>query len=187
MLGFNGGLIGARNLPSSSAASGLWFPNEQSVAKRASSWPGTDIYRYYRLSNFANTSLNSNTIDFGEIELYDGNTKHTGITCTTSWTFAAGTAAVLVDGITASVSTRAYYPSWSTVQPTATITFDMGSAKALTHIKVFSLYTQPRFPASFDLSGSTDNSSFTFLSTVTVGTSFSLVSTNVYSSEKVPV
>ena len=41
MLGFNGGLLGVRRVPTSSAAKGLWFPNEQSVARRAAIWPIT--------------------------------------------------------------------------------------------------------------------------------------------------
>lgn len=51
MLGFNGGLIGARRVPATGAASGLWLPNEQSVAKRAGIWPTTDD------PYFANVSL----------------------------------------------------------------------------------------------------------------------------------
>lgn len=41
MLGFNGGLLGKERLASSAilGASGLWLPNEQSVAKRADKWP----------------------------------------------------------------------------------------------------------------------------------------------------
>lgn len=188
MIGLNSGLIGVRRVPASDSAPGIWSLNEQSLAKRATIWPRTDIFRYYRFNNFANTALNSNTIDFGEIELYDGNTKHTGITCTTSWTFTSGTASMLVDGAASPYSNRAYYASWSSAQPTATITFDLGSIKAVTHVKVISLYTQPRFPASFDVQGSSDNSNWTTLSTVTVGTNFTLISDGVvYSSEKVAV
>ena len=39
MLGFNGGLLGVRKVPTTGAASGLWVPNEQSVAQRAGIWP----------------------------------------------------------------------------------------------------------------------------------------------------
>jgi hypothetical protein len=39
MLGFNGGLMGVRRVPTGSAATGLWFQNEQSVARRAAIWP----------------------------------------------------------------------------------------------------------------------------------------------------
>ena len=39
MLGFNGGLMGVRRTPTTSAATGLWFQNEQSVAQRAAVWP----------------------------------------------------------------------------------------------------------------------------------------------------
>jgi hypothetical protein len=185
MLGFNGGLLGVRKVPTGASASGLWFQNEQSVARRAGIWPRTDAYRYYRLSNFASTSLESNTIDFGEIELYDGATKHTGITCTTSWTFDSGNASSLVDGYQDGTN-RAYYSSWSSVRATATITFDLGSTKPLTHIKIFSLYTQPRFPESFDIQGSSDGSGYAAFASVTVG-SLSLVDGVTYASDKIAV
>ena len=42
MLGFNGGLMGIRRTPTTNAASGLWFQNEQSVARRAAIWPTTN-------------------------------------------------------------------------------------------------------------------------------------------------
>jgi hypothetical protein len=41
MLGFNGGLMGVQRTPTGGAATGLWFQNEQSVAKRAGIWPST--------------------------------------------------------------------------------------------------------------------------------------------------
>jgi len=41
MIGFNGGLLGVRKVPTTGSASGLWVPNEQSVAKRADIWPST--------------------------------------------------------------------------------------------------------------------------------------------------
>jgi hypothetical protein len=45
MLGFNGGLLGIRRTPTTGTASGLWFQNEQSVARRAAIWPTTgDTY-----------------------------------------------------------------------------------------------------------------------------------------------
>jgi hypothetical protein len=39
MLGFNGGLMGVRKVPTTGAAPGMWFQNEQSVAKRDALWP----------------------------------------------------------------------------------------------------------------------------------------------------
>ena len=41
MLGLNGGLIGVRKVPTAESASGLWVPNEQSLAQRAGIWPLT--------------------------------------------------------------------------------------------------------------------------------------------------
>ena len=53
MLGLNGGLMGVRKVPTTGSASGLWMPNEQSVAKRAGIWPLGPITD----PNFANVSL----------------------------------------------------------------------------------------------------------------------------------
>ena len=188
MLGFNGGLMGVRRTPTTGTASGLWFQNEQSVAQRAAIWPATPASneaRYFRLANFANTALDSNTLDFGEIEVYNGDTKHTGITCTSNITWDSGQNSFLVDGIT-STSTRSYMQSWSSIRSTATITLDLGSTKVVSHIKIFSLYTQPRFPASFDLQSSADNITYATVATVTVGT-LSEVSGVIYASAKVAI
>jgi hypothetical protein len=188
MLGFNGGLMGVRRVPTAGAASGLWFQNEQSVAQRAAIWPAapaSNEARYFRLAVFADTALDSNTLDFGEIEVYDGDTKHTGIICTSNITWQSGQNSFLVDGIT-STSTRSYVQTWSSIRSTATITLDLGSTKTVSHIKIFSLYTQPRFPASFDLQSSADNVTYGTVTTVTVGT-LSLVSGVTYSSDKVAI
>lgn len=187
MLGFNGGLLGVRKVPTTGSASGLWFQNEQSVAQRAGIWPvvASNTARYFRLANFADTALDSNTIDFGEIEVYNGDTKHTGITCTSNISWESGNDSNLVDGIT-NTSTRSYIQTWSSIRTTATITLDLGSVKTVTHIKIFSLYSQPRFPASFDLQSSADNASYGYLATVTVGT-LSYVDGATYSSAKIAV
>jgi len=188
MLGFNGGLMGVRRTPTDAAASGLWFHNEQSVAQRAGVWPipaGPKDARYFRLANFANTALNSNTLDFGEIELYDQETKHTGITCTTNITWTSGQDSFLVDGTPE--ATRSYTQEWSGIQSTATITLDLGSTKTVSHIKIFSLFQQPRFPASFDLQKSADNVTYQTVATVIVGTSFTYVSGATYASNKVGI
>ena len=187
MLGFNGGLIGVRRTPTTSSASGLWFQNEQSVAQRAGIWPfpAANTARYFRLANFANTALDSDTLDFGEIEVYDGNTLHTGITCTSNITWDAGQDSYLVDGIT-STATRSYVQSWSSIRSTATITLDLGSTKTVSHIKIFCLYAANRFPASFDLESSADNTSYGYVATVTVGT-LTALGGNAFSSAKVAI
>jgi hypothetical protein len=186
MLGFNGGLMGVLRTPTTNTASGLWFQNEQSVAKRAAIWPVTAqpaTARYFRLANFADTNLDYNTLDFGEIEVYDGDTKHTGITCTSNITWSSGQNSYLVDAIT-NTNTRSYVENWSSIRSTATITLDLGSTKTVSHIKIFCLYAGNRFPASFDLQSSADNVTYGTVTTVTVGT-LSFVDGAVYSSAKV--
>lgn len=170
MLGFNGGLLGVRKVPSLAAASGLWMPNEQSVAKRAEIWPLVKaVTRYYRFNNFAATSLNSNTIDLAEIRFYNGDTVLTGITTTTSFSWGSGSASALTNG---NLTDRSYYESWSTAQPTATISFDFGSPTLITHVEIYIYYETaagPRFPATFDMQSSSDGSSYTQYATVTKG------------------
>lgn len=51
MLGFNGGLIGARRVPTTSAAVGVWTPNEQVINRRLKLWP------FPADPNFGNVSL----------------------------------------------------------------------------------------------------------------------------------
>lgn len=53
MLGLNSGLLGVRRVPTTGSASGLWVPNEQSLAKRAEIWPLVPELDPY----FANVSL----------------------------------------------------------------------------------------------------------------------------------
>lgn len=47
MLGFNGGLMGARRSPSLSAASGLWTPDEQVISSRLGEWPSSTSDPYW--------------------------------------------------------------------------------------------------------------------------------------------
>ena len=45
MIGLNSGLLGVRRVPTTGSASGLWAPNEQSLAKRDAIWPVSgDLY-----------------------------------------------------------------------------------------------------------------------------------------------
>jgi hypothetical protein len=45
LLGLNGGLLGTRRVPTQLAATGIWLPDEQSIAQRDLIWPSTsDIY-----------------------------------------------------------------------------------------------------------------------------------------------
>jgi hypothetical protein len=192
-IGTNGGLIGPRRVPSTGSASGVWDPEEQKLAKGAGIWPlsPSGFYRYYRLDTFANTSLNANTLEIAEVELYNDNTVITGVTATGSFTWDDGSYASIVD---ANTSDRNYKGSWSGIQSSATITFDMGSAVAPpTHIRIFVNYGGglygPRFPASFNFNGSNEsNANFANLATVTVGTSLNEVSQDLlYVTNKVAI
>jgi hypothetical protein len=129
--------------------------------------------------------LNAGAIDLTEIELYENGTKLTGIITTTS--FFSATAAARLTNETKSTADRSFNTNWSSVRATATISFDLGSAKSISALQVFSLYAQPRFPASFDLQASSDGVSYTTVATVTVGTSFTNLGGDVYASPLVMV
>lgn len=176
--------MGLRRVPSTSSASGVWDCDEQSLAKRAGVWPVIgQAWRYYRLSGFASTTLNENSADLTEIELYVNDSVQTisSVTSNVSWTAAGQDISEIIDGVISDGS-RALRDFWNPAG--VTITLDLGSSAAITHIKIYSLYTQPRFPASFTLSGSNDNASYTTIGTITCGTSFTSLGGNVFASEK---
>jgi hypothetical protein len=168
----NGGLSGAKRNVSTSAASGMWMLEEQNLAKRAGAWPisGGQATRYVRFANFANTTLNSNTLDLAEIRFFNGDTVYTGITCTTSFGFNSGDAGRLVDG---DLTNRSFNATWSASQSTATISFDFGSSSVITHLQIYIWYENdygPRFPATFDFQTSSDGTTYTTALSITKGT-----------------
>lgn len=166
------------------------------VSLMAGAATGRIARRYWRMDTFANTTLNADALDLTEIKFWSGATQLTGITATANFTTTnvngtfttSGQPANIADG-TVGTTNRSYRTSWNaTYRATAAINFDFGSAVSLTHVEVFSLYAQPRFPASFKLSSSSTNGSgYVDVATVTVGTSFSLVTTDVYTSGKVAI
>jgi hypothetical protein len=143
---------------------------------------GGYTYRYFRFSTFANTALNSNSLDLSEIQFFSDFNLLTGITTTSNITWSVGQNSFLTDGIISEATSRSYNTSWSTIQSSSTISFDLGSPKTVTHLRIISCYTQPRFPASFNLEGSNDGSSYTTLATVTVGTPSVSFGTNLRAS-----
>lgn len=136
-------------------------------------------YRYFRFVNFESTALNSDTLDLSEIQFFSDFSLLTGITATSNITWTVGLDSYLTDGTISATTSRSYKTSWSSVRSTSTMSFDLGSAKNVTHIRVISCFTQPRFPASFDLQGSDDGTSYTTLTTVTVGTPAASFGTNL--------
>jgi hypothetical protein len=187
MLGFNAGLLGVRRTPTAEVATGLWFQNEQSVARRAGIWiVGGLSTRYIRFANFADTALNSNTIDLAEIRFYNVDTVQTGITCTTNFSSGSWSASTLVNG---DLTDRAYYSSWSSSQASATMDFDFGSTKLITHIQIYIHYENssgPRFPATFDLQVSSDGTTYATALPITKGTC-TMEADPVFKTAKLPV
>lgn len=61
MIGLNSGLIGVRRLPTTGSASGIWTPNEQSLAKRDINWPNVlNTISYVGVSGIATPTGSAN-------------------------------------------------------------------------------------------------------------------------------
>jgi hypothetical protein len=123
------------------------------------------------MQGFSNSTLNADTFDLTEVELYDQNGDLiTGITVTfffgnaTSGNLgvAGGGIAELVDGVK-STSSRAYRDNWSAnnFAGTSYLQFDLGSPKIVASISVFDLYAQGarRFPAAYEIWASNSSDS----------------------------
>lgn len=175
MRGLNGGLIGVESGASATSASGVWATNEQVLLRRAGKWPSASpAYRYYRITGFASTTLHLNTLDLSEIIVYDSNQAAlSGITASTNISWTGGTISVAFNGAVGTNS-RVYTNNWSSQRASAYIDLDLGSARVISFIRIYSLYadTQPRFPESFTIAGSnTAGSGFGSAATVSVGNS----------------
>lgn len=187
MLGSNGGLVGNRRVPSFGATAGVWSPNEQVLARRAGLWPTIAAARYWRMDTFASTTLNADTLDLAEIRFWDNGTLvSSGITVTTNMTVAIGSVGNLVTGNWNDGADRFAIQNWASQRPTGRFDFDFGQVRLISHIQIYGLFTQPRFPASFVLSSSAINGSgYSQVATVTVGTSFTSLGGNVWTSGQV--
>lgn len=187
MLGNNGGLIGSRRLPTVSAGPGVWTLSEQVVARRAGIWPTVAANRYWRMDGWASTALGSDTLDLAEIRFWDNGTLvSSGITVTTNMTVAIGSLGNLVSGNWNDGTDRFAIQNWASQRATGRFDFDFGQVRLISHIQIYSLFTPPRFPSSFVLSSSaTNGSGYSQVATVTVGTSFTSLGGNVWTSGQV--
>ena len=178
-----GGYLGARPSWGAGSSSGMWTPEQQASRRGQNIWPSArDAFRYFRFSEFAATNLNANTFELAEAEFYDFDTLLTGITASGNFSWTEGSFAATVDGSYSSV--RNYKMSWSSIQPSAIITFDLGSPKIATHLKLFISYGGglygPRFPASFTIGGSSDNLSYSTIGTITIPASLNQIEQDLY-------
>ena len=93
MIGLNSGLLGVRRVPTTGSATGLWVPNEQSLAQRAGIWPAGPVsgpdYGTKKLAVLFEGANNSTTFtDSGANAV--SITAYNGAKITTA-TFAQGT------------------------------------------------------------------------------------------------
>lgn len=156
MLGFNGGLLGARRVPTVSAASGLWLPNEQSVAKRAGIWPQSigPGYRYWKFDQFTHVS---NLVEVGEFVVTVGGVPlASGQSSTTN-----GILTALKDGVYTARAFQMASPASSFF-----VLYDHGTQVDASGFRYASFYqAATRYITGVRVSVSNDGASYTVLKT----------------------
>ncbi len=127
-------------------------------------------FRYFRFDDWADTALNGDALDLIEFDFFLNGSEVIPIAAYSSL-FSSGGAdnPGLYDGDKA-ITSRQFVTGWEAKRATAWIRFDFGVPVEIDSLQIFSAYTQPRFPASFALKGSTDGTNFVSIQTVTVGT-----------------
>jgi hypothetical protein len=161
MLGFNGGLLGKRNVATTAAASGIWFSNEQSIANRDGIWPSRAISaRYWRVKSLVFSA--SDFFEISEWQLLDGANSilSGGITPTSSSSPLGGSLANLSDGSTA----NNVYWSQATAQGAGFwIKYDLGNPQIVSSVRFGSENTLSRAPTGGQMEWSSDNTNWTTL------------------------
>jgi hypothetical protein len=166
MLGFNGGLLGKRRVPTVGVASGLWLPNEQSVARRDGIWPEFVIgYRYWRFDQFTTTS--AGVLEIGEFALVNGSGYLSGNTWYNSGVmYEVPTGNTTIAALTNGVYNARAFQLLDTVSPAAYLQYDHGSAISPLGFK-YSSFFRPveRHITGVRVSASNDGTNFTVVKT----------------------
>ena len=166
MLGFNGGLIGKTRTTTLLAATGVWTPNEQSIAKRDNIWP--IIVTGYRHIRWTITATRTDvTFQASEFNLTNGasNIDMSGSTVTPSSGAGGG-----AGGEIANIKDNNTATKWNTSFSGTPISafFDMGSVTTFTGYRWATANdVSGRDPVSWTVSGSLDNITYVLLDTQT--------------------
>jgi len=190
MLGSNSGLIGAARPQNAIESPGVWTVNEHILAIKANKWPLSGGQRYWRMDSFATNTLDGTSLDLTEIKFWAGDSLFLGITASSNLTWAfGGSSSTLTDGVSSTSNRALINGTWNSTEVfTARIDFDFGQPRRPSHIEVHSLYGPPRFPQSFRLSASSVNGSgYVTVATLTVGTSFTALGGNVFTTGLVAI
>ena len=98
MLGLNSGLLGVRRVPTTGSASGLWSPNEQSLAKRATIWPTSDDEHWSNVSLLLHMDGSNGSTTFTDSSANNFTITASGNAQITTTDPKFGTGALTLDG-----------------------------------------------------------------------------------------
>ena len=119
MLGFNGGLLGKRRIPSTDAAPGIWLSNECAVARSVAAWPslvGTDPH-FADVSTLLHMNGTSGSTSFPDSSSNANSTTSSGATVSTqSPKFGTGTAVMNAGRIRGTGGTLFIFPADFTIE-----------------------------------------------------------------------
>ena len=160
--------MGVRRTPTTGAASGLWFQNEQSVAKRAVIWPEVATgYRYWRFDQF--TVTNNGVLEIGEFALVNSSGYLSGTTWFNSGVmYGQGTQNLTIPALTDAVYNARAFQILDTIDSAAYLQYDHGSAISPTGFK-YSSFFKPveRYITGVRVRASNDGTNFTAIKTFT--------------------
>ena len=115
-IGSNGGIIGPRRVPSPGAASGIWFPREQAIARSVSRWPASVFnFRFWRFDSL--TATGTSPLEPSEWVLVKSGTYVTGGTWTWSGTGFSSTSSAAMSNTVLSA------PAFTLAHPVASTSF----------------------------------------------------------------
>jgi hypothetical protein len=134
MLGSNGGLVGVRRVPTALAASGIWTPNEQAIARQNNFWPSaTYISRYWRFDQF---TLSGGTNEISEFVLTSSGSYVSGGTWSASGVGLGSFSAVSMTN--SDLANRAVQMGGD-IEPASFLQYDHGSPASCTGFR-YALY-----------------------------------------------
>ena len=159
MIGANGGLVGARRVPSLGGASGIWTPNEQVLSRRENAWPRRDGYRYYRFDQLAVTNL----LEISEWVLVQNGAYITGGTWTVSGSgLSQFNAARMADNV---LNVRAFQV-FNTVASGDFVQYDHGAEVSVSGFRYCSYFeSDSRHLTGFRIRGSFDGTTYYTIAT----------------------
>lgn len=152
MLGLNSGLLGVRRVPAGGNATGLWTPNEQSLAQRAGIWPIVGAGRFFAFYDFSSGTVRSdNLFGINEARFFNNGVEVAAPTASANFIPQFGSIAAMANGS----STDGFFEQgYAALHPTMRFDFDFGVERNFTHVQFVTTnngFGGPNFPQAFSV------------------------------------